>query len=269
MHLPTEPALAGTASPPPGAHLHVPLCTRTLAPTPPLRPASCAHPFPVAPLCRPVDPSLYIHRFADRLDFGRSMHEVPPLPLPAPVGRVACLPWAADSAGCGGLAATPRSRVSAKGGKRVAMPPPRLPSPPQVANTALRLVASMKRDWIQTGRRPSGICGAAIYIAAHIHGACCRCCHYHHRRCSVALVPQSALLLLPVGRAAHPPGLLSHLLRHASTRPPPLPPQQALSARSATSCLLCTSANTRCPSASTSSPPPPPRSTPLVSCAAV
>lgn len=63
---------------------------------------------------KPVDPSLYIHRFADRLDFGRSMN--------------------------------------------------------QVANTALRLVASMKRDWIQTGRRPSGICGAAIYIAAHIHG---------------------------------------------------------------------------------------------------
>eukprot|EP00958_Prasinococcus_capsulatus_P007692 scaffold706_cov418-Prasinococcus_capsulatus_cf.AAC.60 len=25
-----------------------------------------------------------------------------------------------------------------------------------VANTALRLVASMKRDWMQTGRRPSG-----------------------------------------------------------------------------------------------------------------
>jgi transcription factor IIIB subunit 2 len=63
-----------------------------------------------------VDPSLYIHRFADRLDFGRSMHSV--------------------------------------------------------ANTALRLVASMKRDWIQTGRRPSGICGAALYIAAHIHGVC-------------------------------------------------------------------------------------------------
>jgi transcription factor IIIB subunit 2 len=63
---------------------------------------------------KPVDPSLYIHRFADRLDFGRSMHSV--------------------------------------------------------ANTALRLVASMKRDWIQTGRRPSGICGAALYIAAHIHG---------------------------------------------------------------------------------------------------
>ncbi len=61
-----------------------------------------------------MDPSLYIHRFADRLGFGRAMHAV--------------------------------------------------------ANTALRLVASMKRDWIQTGRRPSGICGASLYIAAHIHG---------------------------------------------------------------------------------------------------
>lgn len=28
----------------------------------------------------------------------------------------------------------------------------------------------MKRDWMQTGRRPSGICGASLYIAAHIHG---------------------------------------------------------------------------------------------------
>jgi transcription factor IIIB subunit 2 len=39
-----------------------------------------------------------------------------------------------------------------------------------VANCALRLVASMKRDWMQTGRRPSGICGAALFIAAHVHG---------------------------------------------------------------------------------------------------
>ena len=65
-------------------------------------------------LQRPVDPSLYIHRFADRLSFGKKMHAV--------------------------------------------------------ANTALRLVASMKRDWMQTGRRPSGVCGAALFIAAHLHG---------------------------------------------------------------------------------------------------
>jgi transcription factor IIIB subunit 2 len=44
---------------------------------------------------KPVDPSLFIHRFADRLDFKKKMHAV--------------------------------------------------------ANTALRLVASMKRDWMQTG----------------------------------------------------------------------------------------------------------------------
>ena len=44
---------------------------------------------------KPVDPSLFIHRFADRLDFKKRMHAV--------------------------------------------------------ANTALRLVASMKRDWMQTG----------------------------------------------------------------------------------------------------------------------
>jgi len=63
---------------------------------------------------RPIDPSLFIHRFADRMKFGKSMHTV--------------------------------------------------------ANTALRLVASMKRDWMQTGRRPAGICGAALFIASHMHG---------------------------------------------------------------------------------------------------
>jgi hypothetical protein len=38
-----------------------------------------------------------------------------------------------------------------------------------VANTTLRLIGSMKRDWMQTGRRPSGVCGAALFIATHIH----------------------------------------------------------------------------------------------------
>ena len=63
---------------------------------------------------RPVDPSLFIHRFADKLDLGRRVH-----------------------AG---------------------------------AATALRLVGAMKRDWMQTGRRPAGICGAALFIAAAMHG---------------------------------------------------------------------------------------------------
>ncbi|QDZ20704.1 subunit Brf1 of transcription factor IIIB [Chloropicon primus] len=69
-----------------------------------------AHPI----ISRPIDPSLYIHRFADRMNFGKNMHAV--------------------------------------------------------ASTALRLVASMKRDWMQTGRRPAGICGAALFIASHMHG---------------------------------------------------------------------------------------------------
>ena len=63
---------------------------------------------------KPVDPSLFIHRFADKLNLGRRVHAV--------------------------------------------------------ANTALRLVASMKRNWMQTGRRPNGICGAALWVAAQIHG---------------------------------------------------------------------------------------------------
>ena len=28
----------------------------------------------------------------------------------------------------------------------------------------------MKRDWIHTGRRPSGLCGAAILMASKYHG---------------------------------------------------------------------------------------------------
>lgn len=38
-----------------------------------------------------------------------------------------------------------------------------------IANTALRIVQRMKRDWIQIGRRPAGICGAALFIASRIH----------------------------------------------------------------------------------------------------
>ena len=63
---------------------------------------------------RPVDPSLFVPRFADKLGLGDA-----------------------------------RTAVS---------------------HSALRLVASMKRDWMQTGRRPSGVCGAALYVAAAMHG---------------------------------------------------------------------------------------------------
>lgn len=70
---------------------------------------------------KPVDPSLFIHRFADRL-----------------VGRT-----------------TTKKQFHA------------------IANTALRILASMKRDWMQTGRKPSGVCGAALYISALSHGFVC------------------------------------------------------------------------------------------------
>ncbi|XP_059646463.1 uncharacterized protein LOC132293139 isoform X2 [Cornus florida] len=42
-----------------------------------------------------------------------------------------------------------------------------------VSKTALHIIASMKRDWMQTGRKPSGLCGAAIYIAALSYGLTC------------------------------------------------------------------------------------------------
>uniref|UniRef100_A0A1A7YFI6 BRF1 homolog, subunit of RNA polymerase III transcription initiation factor IIIBa n=3 Tax=Iconisemion striatum TaxID=60296 RepID=A0A1A7YFI6_9TELE len=41
-----------------------------------------------------------------------------------------------------------------------------------VSMTALRLVQRMKRDWIHTGRRPSGLCGAALLVAARLHDFC-------------------------------------------------------------------------------------------------
>ncbi|XP_011623664.1 transcription factor IIIB 60 kDa subunit isoform X1 [Amborella trichopoda] len=43
----------------------------------------------------------------------------------------------------------------------------------KISNTALNIVASMKRDWLQTGRKPSGLCGAALYIAANSYGIKC------------------------------------------------------------------------------------------------
>ncbi|KAI5155746.1 transcription factor IIIB 90 kDa subunit [Nematocida parisii] len=39
-----------------------------------------------------------------------------------------------------------------------------------VGKTALRLIARMDRDWIVIGRKPAGICGAAILISSRIHG---------------------------------------------------------------------------------------------------
>ncbi|KAH6926397.1 hypothetical protein HPB50_018104 [Hyalomma asiaticum] len=35
--------------------------------------------------------------------------------------------------------------------------------------TALRMVQRMKRDWMHTGRRPSGLCGAALLVASRLH----------------------------------------------------------------------------------------------------
>nr|CAJ20528.1 transcription factor IIIb subunit, putative [Toxoplasma gondii RH] len=38
-----------------------------------------------------------------------------------------------------------------------------------VAQTGVRLIQAMNRDWISTGRRPMGLCGAALLIAARYH----------------------------------------------------------------------------------------------------
>ncbi|XP_057416199.1 transcription factor IIIB 60 kDa subunit-like [Lotus japonicus] len=39
-----------------------------------------------------------------------------------------------------------------------------------VTQTALNIIASMKRDWMTTGRKPGGLCGAALYVAALANG---------------------------------------------------------------------------------------------------
>ncbi|BFZ12313.1 hypothetical protein BsWGS_15352 [Bradybaena similaris] len=39
----------------------------------------------------------------------------------------------------------------------------------KVVESATRLVARMKRDWMHTGRRPAGLCGAALLISARMH----------------------------------------------------------------------------------------------------
>ncbi|KAF8821645.1 transcription initiation factor TFIIIB [Cardiosporidium cionae] len=39
-----------------------------------------------------------------------------------------------------------------------------------VAYTGVRLIQAMTRDWICTGRRPTGLCGSALLISARYHG---------------------------------------------------------------------------------------------------
>mmetsp|Transcript_143930 Transcript_143930/g.250816 ORF Transcript_143930/g.250816 Transcript_143930/m.250816 type:complete len:628 (+) Transcript_143930:97-1980(+) len=43
----------------------------------------------------------------------------------------------------------------------------------KVQNTAMRVIKFMHRDWICTGRRPNGLCGAALLIASFYHGLKC------------------------------------------------------------------------------------------------
>ena len=62
---------------------------------------------------RIIDPSLYMHRFCNKFNFGNKAKEV--------------------------------------------------------EKTALKILKFMKRDWITTGRRPSGLIGACILIAAKLH----------------------------------------------------------------------------------------------------
>jgi len=61
-----------------------------------------------------IDPSIYIPRFADKLEFGEKAGEI--------------------------------------------------------SQVATNLISGMKRDWMVTGRRPSGLCAAALLLAARLYG---------------------------------------------------------------------------------------------------
>ncbi|EDO05869.1 Transcription factor TFIIB repeat family protein [Babesia bovis T2Bo] len=57
----------------------------------------------------------------------------------------------------------------------------------QIITTGVRLIQAMRRDWLCTGRRPTGLCGAALVVAARIHG-----------------VPLNAEAVASVVRISHP-----------------------------------------------------------------
>jgi transcription factor IIIB subunit 2 len=40
---------------------------------------------------------------------------------------------------------------------------------PDIKQSAIQIIRRLDRDWIQTGRKPAGVCGAAIILAAKIH----------------------------------------------------------------------------------------------------
>ena len=43
----------------------------------------------------------------------------------------------------------------------------------EIEMTAMRIAQRMKRDWMHFGRRPSGLCGAALLVAARLHDVYC------------------------------------------------------------------------------------------------
>ena len=107
-----------------------------------------------------IDPSLYIHRFAAQLEIGGGGGASSPASSSPPSPSAVSSDAAASVVPSPSSSSAPQS-TSAGGGRA---------SVHVVAMTALRLVARMKRDWLQVGRRPSGICGACLLIACRMHG---------------------------------------------------------------------------------------------------
>ena len=113
-----------------------------------------------------IDPSLYIHRFAAQLEIGQGGGAHAPSTVSA--AALQSTPASPSAASADSSAAFSPSSASSTSPSSSAAPG--RASVHVVAMTALRLVARMKRDWLQVGRRPSGICGACLLIACRMHG---------------------------------------------------------------------------------------------------
>ena len=73
-----------------------------------------------------IDPSLFMHRFCEKLFYGNKMKNL-------------------------GLQNLEKKAKD-------------------IEKTSLKILQFLKRDWITTGRRPSGICGACLFISCKLHG---------------------------------------------------------------------------------------------------
>ncbi|XP_042438362.1 transcription factor IIIB 90 kDa subunit-like isoform X6 [Zingiber officinale] len=76
-----------------------------------------------------------------------------------------------------------------------------------VSEMALRLVAMIGRNWIQTVRKPNGFCGAALYISVHSHGLNYSKSDINKGSCDVNMTPYVGYV---EGKVSKEPGSTGH-----------------------------------------------------------